>query len=351
VLQSIDKKFIISLFVLFLALTNKSPGTAINNLNVQAGIITLMYHRFEENKYPSTNIKNKVFLEHLNEISKHGIDFINLANFKEIMNTKIDKNYLLLTIDDAFESFYLNAWPILKKKEIPFILFVSTREVGNRGYMTWEQIKEIEKGNLGTIGNHSHSHEYLIDWDKKKILNDLNTSIEIFNDKLGYSPKIFSYPFGEYSIELKKIVSDLNFEFAFGQHSGVIDQSKDFLELPRFPINEKYGNLKRFKSILQTLPFPYKSISPEERYIKVAENPPDVIINFFENLINIKNINCYSNEGNIWRKSDIKFLNENKIQILLKDKFKSERGRINCSLWASEGRWRWLGIQYVIAEY
>ena len=111
---------------------------------------------------------NKVFLEHLNEISKHGIDFINLANFKEIMNTKIDKNYLLLTIDDAFESFYLNAWPILKKKEIPFILFVSTREVGNRGYMTWEQIKEIEKGNLGTIGNHSHSHEYLIDWDKKK---------------------------------------------------------------------------------------------------------------------------------------------------------------------------------------
>jgi len=217
--------------------------------------------------------------------------------------------------------------------------------------MTWEQIKEIEKSNLGMIGNHSHSHEYLIDWDEKEILNDLKTSIEIFNSKLGFSPKIFSYPFGEYSNVLKKIVSDLDFEFAFGQHSGVIDQSKDFLELPRFPINEKYGELKRFKSILQTLPFPYKSISPEERYIKAGENPPNVIINFFENLINIKNINCYSNEGDVWRKSDIKFLNENKVQIILKEKFKSERGRINCSLWASEGRWRWLGIQYVIAEY
>ena len=55
------------------------------------------------------------------------------------------------------------------------------------------------------IGNHSHSHEYLIDWDEKKILNDLKTSIEIFNSKLGFSPKIFSYPFGEYSNVLKKL--------------------------------------------------------------------------------------------------------------------------------------------------
>ena len=36
---------------------------------------------------------------------------------------------------------------------------------------------------------------------------------------------------------------------------------------------------------------------------------------------------------------------------MFKDKFKSERGRINCSLWVESGKWRWLGIQYVIAEY
>ena len=71
-------------------------------------------------------------------------------------------------------------------------------------------------------------------------------------------------------------------------------------------------------------------------------------IKFFENLINIKNINCYSNEGNIWRKSDIKFVNKNELMILLKEKFISERGRINCSLWEQGGKWRWLGIQYVI---
>ncbi len=309
-----------------------------------------MYHRFDENKYPSTNIKKNIFLEHLKEINHSGIEFISYENFKKIIKKSIDKKYVLLTIDDAFESFYVHAWPILKNKKIPFILFVSTREVGNYGYMTWEQIREIESSDLATIGNHSHSHEYLIDWDDIEIKDDLKKSIKIFKKELGYSPKAFSYPFGEYSINLKKIVSDLNFEFAFGQHSGVIDPTKDYLELPRFPINEKYGELKRFKSILKTLPFPYESITPENRYIK-KNNPPKVKVKFFENLIDIKNINCYSNEGNVWRKSEIKFISKDEIMIILREKFISERGRINCSLWVEKGNWRWLGIQYVIAQY
>ena len=38
--------------------------------------------------------------------------------------------------------------------------------------------------------------------------------------------------------------------YAFGQHSGVIDINKDKFELPRFPINEKYGDLDRFKFLI-----------------------------------------------------------------------------------------------------
>ena len=326
-------------------------GSAINDLNTKAGVIALMYHRFEENKYPSTNIRNEIFLEHLKEINNLGIEFITFNKFEEIIKTNINKNYLLLTIDDAFESFYLNAWPILRSRKIPFVLFVSTREIGKYGYMTWQQIREVASSNLITVGNHSHSHDYLVDWEDNKIKSDLENSIKIFKKELGYSPKIFSYPFGEYSSNLKKIVFNLNFKFAFGQHSGVIDSTKDFLELPRFPINEKYGELKRFKSILQTLPFPYERITPEDRYLEENNNPPKVVIKFFENLIRIENINCYSNEGNIWRKSDIQFISKNELMILLKEKFKSERGRINCSLQEEGGKWRWLGIQYVIAEY
>ena len=84
---------------------------------------------------------------------------------------------------------------------------------------------------------------------EEEFIKDIETSTKIFKDKLGYSPSIFSYPFGEYSKFMKDYVSK-NFDLAFGQHSGVIDINKDKFELPRFPINEKYGDLKRFKFLI-----------------------------------------------------------------------------------------------------
>ena len=184
----------------------------------------------------------------------------------------------------------------LKKDKIPFILFVSTREVGKKGYMSWENIKEIEKYDFVEIGNHSHTHEYLIDFTDQEIKDDLKKSIDIFNNRLGKNSNFFFYPFGEYSSNLKNIVIELGFKYAFGQHSGVVDYTKNFFEMPRFPINEKYGEIERFKTILKTLPFPYKSIQPEKDILVMKNNPPKVNIQFYDNLKNLKNINCFSNE-------------------------------------------------------
>ena len=314
------------------------------------GIITIMYHRFEENKYPSTNIKIADFKEHLKMIQKSGIKFVNPSNFEDELNKNKKERKVLLTIDDGYQSFYDNAWPILKKSEIPFILFISTREVGKKGYMSWEDIRDIEKYDFVEIGNHSHSHDYLIDFINQKVENDLTESINIFKDELGKNSIFFSYPFGEYSTSLKNIVIRLGFKYAFGQHSGVVDYTKNFFEMPRFPINEKYGEIERFKTILKTLPFPYKSITPEERYISNRNNPPKVNIKFFDNLKNLNNINCYSNEENRWRSSKINFVSEYDLNINLEGKFVTERGRINCSLREDNGFYRWLGIQFVVKE-
>ena len=147
----------------------------------------------------------------------------------------------------------------------------------------------------------------------------------------------------------KNLIKSLDFKYAFGQHSGVADETKDFYELPRFPINEKYGEIKRFKTILNTLPFKYKKILPAEKYINDTTNPPKVLIEFFEDM-DIKSINCYSNENNQWRKSNIEFLSNHKLKININEKFTTERGRINCSLRESNGLWRWLGMQFVVAE-
>ena len=309
-----------------------------------------MYHRFEENKYPSTNIKMLDFIRQIDLIKNSGFIFVNANNFEEsLVNLKKEKK-ILLTIDDAFKSFYDQAWPILKKNKIPFLLFVSTREVGNNGYMTWEQIREISKEKFVHIGNHSYSHDYLVDKTKKEITSDISLAIKSLKKNLGYDSSFFSYPFGEYSNDFKNIVKDFGFKYAFGQHSGVTDETKDFYELPRFPINETYGQLERFKTILKTIPLKVKSITPAEKYINNANNPPAVTIEFFEDLKNIKLLNCYSNELNVWRKSKIEYLDNFKIKINLIGKFTTERGRINCSLREPDGSWRWLGMQFVVAE-
>ena len=255
------------------------------------------------------------------------------------------KKKILLTIDDAFTSFYERAWPYLKKNKIPFILFVSTEPVGKYGYMTWDQIKEIEKEDFVTIGNHAHSHEYLVEESFDKFKNDIDQSIKIFKDKLGYNPIYYSYPFGEYSLKQKEYISK-NFKFAFGQHSGAIDINKDRYELPRFPINEKYGDLERFKFLVNLLPLQFKKILPEDKLITDSNNPPKMSVEFFDEQNNITDINCFSNEGNNWNKSNIQFI-ENKLLIKFREKFNFRRGRVNCSLNDEDG-WKWFGIQFSV---
>ena len=328
---------------------NLYSNTSIQNID-DFGLISLMYHRFEENKYPSTNIRINDFKEHLRIIEQNNIKFINPNDFeKELVNNKLQKK-ILLTIDDGFLSFYENAWPILKEKKIPFILFVSTREVGAFNYMTWDQIKEISNEDFVEIGNHSHTHEYLADESNQLIKEDIAKSISIFKKNLGRNSDFFSYPFGEYSNDFKNIIEEFGFKYAFGQHSGVIDETKDFYELPRYPINEKYGEIKRFKSLTNTLPFKYKKIYPDEKYLLQTKNPPNVKIEFYDNIKNLKSVGCYSNEGDKWRQSSIKFENSNTLLIKIDEKFVGERGRINCSLRDPSGLWRWLGIQFVIGE-
>ena len=304
-----------------------------------------MYHRFDENEYPSTNIRMEIFKKHIEILKNNKYEFIDPMDFANNFNNIKKQKKILLTVDDAFSSFYENAWPYLKENKIPFILFVSTEPVGKNGYMNWDQIKLVEKEKFAYIGNHSHSHEYLIKYNFEKFKQDIDSSIKILKKEIGYNPIFFSYPFGEFNLEQKNYIKN-NFKYGFGQHSGVIDINKDKFELPRFPINEKYGDLKRFEFLTKLLPLQYNSIEPEEKMIGKSNNPPKVKINFFKNQKNLEKINCFSNEGGNWKDSNIT-LNGNHLSINLIEKFQPRRGRINCSLKDIDG-WKWFGIQFTL---
>ena len=338
---------IINLIILQLFFLSNSNSEE-NNIKYYSrddGILSLMYHRFNENKYPSTNIRMNIFKDQMQIIKDLNYNFSDPNLFITQFDKPKKKKEILITIDDGFKSFYTEAWPYLKKNKIPFILFISTEPIGKNGYMNWDEIKEIEKMNFAMIGHHSHSHEYLIDMNNSDFVKDIETATKIFKDELGYVPEIFSYPFGEYSQYMKEYISK-NFKISFGQHSGVIDVNKDKFELPRFPMNEKYGDLERFKSLINYLPLEYKRLKPEEKKLDNKVNPPQLIIEFFPEQKNIKNINCYSNDGGNWNKPNLKF-EKQILKIDFKNKFLPRRGRINCSL-NDNGRWRWFGTQFTI---
>ena len=102
---------------------------------------------------------------------------------------------------------------------------------------------------------------------------------------------------------IKEYISK-NFKFSFGQHSGVIDINKDQYELPRFPINEKYGDLKRFKFLINLIHCNIKILYLMKN-INNKNNPPKFSVEFFKEQKNLNNINCFSDEGNKWEKSNI----------------------------------------------
>ena len=330
---------------MFISKNSISDENNIKYYSGDEGILSLMYHRFNEHKYPSTNIQMDVFKKQMETVKNSNYTFSNPKKFEENFSTPKTNKEILITIDDAFLSFYLEAWPYLKKNKIPFVLFVSTEPIGKKGYMNWKQIKEVGAEKFTVIGHHSHSHEYLIDEDNDFFISDIEKANEIFLKNLGYIPNLFSYPFGEYSKFMRDYISK-NFDYAFGQHSGVIDLNKNKFELPRFPINENYGELKRFNSIINSFPLEYEQLLPVEKRLSVENNPPKFKVKFFNKQDNIKNINCYSNELDRWERSNIIF-NDNTLTIKFRGPFVPRRGRINCSL-NDKGKWRWFGVQFPI---
>ena len=306
----------------------------------------IMYHRFGDSRYPSTNIKKEQFLKHINELLNPKYNVINIERaLLAINNIKpVKDRSVVITIDDAYSSVYKYAWPIFKKYNLPFTLFVSTDVIDNKtpGYMSWEEIRTLRDHGV-TIGSQTKSHPHMFKLSKKKIKEELSFSNKRFIDEIGSVPKIFAYPYGEYNLQVLDQVRLHGFVAAFGQHSGVAHKSLGLYELPRFAMNEKYGNMDRFLLAVNALPMPIFDLSPKNPVI--SRNPPSYGFTL-SNKIEPKNaIRCFANNG---LKAETKRLGRNRIEIRLNGPFLKGRGRINCTMAGNENRWRWLGRQFII---
>ena len=213
-----------------------------------------MYHKFGISKYPSTSVSLDQLDSHIKELKKTKY---NIKSLDFIINTIINdgqlpENVIGISIDDADRSFLNVAWPKFKKNNIPVTLFVSTSTItkNSKSYLNWDEIRKLKNEGVA-IGSHSHNHSHMPNLSTEEIIKEIETSNKIFLKEIGEVPTLFAYPYGESDNRIIKKLKDYKFKIAFGQHSGVINETSNYYYLPRFSLNEKYGTVKRFTFMIQ----------------------------------------------------------------------------------------------------
>ena len=347
---------ILSLFIYILMSKSLLFGEVKNQQKVQeiSSAVVFMYHRFGDERYPSTNIKLEQFEKHLEYIEKNNFNVWPLSKIALyiIKGKKLPQKTVALTIDDAYISTYMEAYPRLKAKKFPFTLFVSTNAVdtSSKNYISWEQMREMSL-NGAEFANHSLTHPYLLpsssetkeEW-RSRIRSEVQGAQKRLQSELGSStnenPKLFSYPFGEYDKNIISILEELNY-VGVTQTSGVVSSDINIRTIPRFAMAEAYGDIEDFILKINTLPLPVESVYPSEPVVGL-KNPPILQLKLKKA---IKNLKCYTADGET---IDIKWISTTELQIQAKKPLKAPRNRYTCTAPAKEGRWYWHSNLWII---
>ena len=188
-------------------------------------------HRVDDTRYPSTSTSSKQIEADIKYLLEHNYKIVPLSTLiKKIENNESVKNYVVFTIDDSYKSFYKNGLPIFKKYKIPFTLFVYVKATNNRygDFMTWDQVKEVDK--YGELGIHSYAHPHLAKLSDKEIIKDTTQAIKVFKKNMGYTPNMYAYPYGEYDERVKKIINKF-FKVICNQNPGAVNKNSPINEL------------------------------------------------------------------------------------------------------------------------
>jgi len=305
---------------------------------IDSHAVVLMYHRFGEDRYPSTNISTESFIQQLDFIEENGFKVWPLEKVVEYLRAKqpLPDKVVSITIDDAYLSVYQIAYPILQQRKMPFTIFVSTDylDKGYSSYMSWDELKDMVQHGVA-VGNHSTSHDHLIERHNDENYEAWLTRVaeEIFNaeyrieQNTGYRTTLYAHPYGEYNNVLAKYIGDLGY-ISFGQQSGPIGENSNFNALPRFPISDNYADMSAFKQKLYSLPMPIESISPKE--VVTLLSMPSVRVSLSQDLKESKySLLCFaSGQGAI----HATWLNNTQFVVKAHKPFSLRRSRYNCTI-------------------
>ena len=220
-------------------------------------VLVLNYHQINTRDANSLTVRPGNFADELDYLTEHGYHVISLDQFIRHQNegAALPDKPVLITFDDGYLDNYTDAFPLLKERKMPALIFIITDYIGTQqNYMTWEQVHEMEKNGID-FGSHTLSHAMLSQDDPKDAKFQLETSQAVFRWQFGKNARALAYPCGYYDDTVKKLVKDAGFEAAFTVDYGPVRPGHDMLSLQRVPIFGCLENeLEHFRLRIEKVP-------------------------------------------------------------------------------------------------
>lgn len=254
-----------------------NAATFAANPKIDATTLTVIgYHEITDEKdalIPSYAVTTQQFSEHIQWLKKNGYHFINVDQLIKAHQGKyrLPKKPVLLTVDDGYQSFYQNAYPIIRKNKIAVLLAVvgswlepsnlekvdfGGEPIDRNKILSWSELKEMQSSGLVEIASHSyHLHEGVNAnpqgnlepaaisriYDPKnqsyesdsayqqRIYQDLKKNNDLLQAHGLRSPRVMVWPYGRYNMQLVQTAKQLGMPITITLDDGA-DHAKQSLQ-------------------------------------------------------------------------------------------------------------------------
>jgi peptidoglycan/xylan/chitin deacetylase (PgdA/CDA1 family) len=226
-------------------------------LSAQASayISVLLYHRFDEDRFPTTTTSSAQFEQHMAYLKSKGYTVLSLDQLAECVEglRPVPEKGVVITIDDGFISEYEKAVPVLRKYNYPFSIFVFTNAIGKKNYLSWEQLKRMESLG-GEAGCHTQIHPRLINLSERLVEQEIMGSKATMEKNLGRKVKYFAYPYGLYDNTVRAVAKRAGFRLMFSSDPGSVGAGTEFDRIPRQAVVGAEMSLHDFANKLMNPP-------------------------------------------------------------------------------------------------
>lgn len=213
-----------------------------------------VYHRFGDDKHASTNTSLELLRSQFEYFKSNDYKVIPLATLTKAINEKqkVDDKWVVLTIDDSYKSFYQNGLALFKEYGYPFSLFVYVEATQKhyRDFMSWDEIREASK--YGEIALHSYAHKHMVSMTPQEVYEDTKKAYDIFEKEMGFKPKSYVYPYGEFTLAMKKEIEKFGFDTICNQNAGAVTAESDVHDFDRIALTGE--SVLKHKLRIKSLP-------------------------------------------------------------------------------------------------